>query len=104
MDKTKTMMTLRRARLKSRGEGTFALTAARRAAREKKLAASNPKNMMNMATNKRGRKMKNLATCSWRPIIPSTLTPSRMKPSHATQKAKRLNTSVAEGSAALVSN
>ena len=91
IDKTKTMMMLRTARLRSRGEGTFAFTAASRAAREKKLAASSPKNIMNIATNRRGRKRKNLAICSCRPRIPSTLTPSRMKPSQATQKTNRLN-------------
>ena len=98
------MMMLRTARLKTRGEGIFAFTAANRAAREKKLAASSPKNMINIATNRRGKKRKNLATCSCRPRIPSTLTPSRMKPSQATQKANRLNISVAEGSAALLSS
>src|SRR5271165_4117191 len=71
IDNTKTMKMLRRARLKTRGEGTFALTAANRAAREKKLAASSPKNKMNMATNSRGKKRKNLVVCSCRPRIPS---------------------------------
>ena len=51
-------MTVRTARLTIRAEGIFAFTAANRAAREKKLAASSPKNKMNIATNRRGRKTK----------------------------------------------
>ena len=54
------MMMVRMEILSSRGAGRFALTAARRAAREKKLAARSPKKKMNRDTNRRGRKRKNL--------------------------------------------
>src|SRR5262249_35853989 len=104
METVRTMMIVRTVELISRGEAKSALTAANSAAREKKLAAKNPKKSTNSATNNLGRKPKNLEMCSCNPTIPSTLTPTRMNPIQATQKTKRLNSSVEEGRAALLSN
>ena len=53
--------------------------------------------MMHSATNRWGKKRKNLAICCCKPKIPSTLTPSRMKPSQATQNANRLLKHTSEG-------
>src|SRR5256886_4663620 len=88
----------------SRGDGRSALTAASSAAREKKLAPSSPKKNTNRAANSRGKNPKKRATCSCNPTIPSTLTPIKMNPIHATQKTNRLSNSVEEGNAARFSS
>src|SRR5438477_9722572 len=97
-DAVKIVIMIRTAELSSRGDGMSVLTAQSRAAREKKLAASKPKKRKNRATTKRGRKTKKRVTYSSRPRMPSALTPSRTKPSQAIQKAKRLTSSVDDGS------
>ena len=100
IERTNRIIIVRRARLTSRGDGRSAFTPPNKAAREKKLAASNPKNRMNSAANNRGRNPKKFEMCCSTPTMPSTFTPTRMNPSHATQKTKRLNISVGAGSSA----
>src|SRR5438067_134490 len=98
------LIRIRTEELRRRGEGMSVLTAQSNAAREKKLAANNPKNKKNSATTNRGRKTKNRVTYSCRPRIPSALIPSNTKPSHAIQNANRLTSSVDDGSAVLLSS
>src|SRR6476659_3527312 len=100
MERTNRVIIVRTAQLIMRGDGKFALTAPSSTAREKKLAASNPKNRMKSDTTSRGKNSKNVATCSSNPATPSTLMPTKINPSHAIQKTNRLTSSVSEGSAA----
>ena len=58
IDRVKIMISVRRTKLVNRGEGQSALTVANSAAREKKLAASNPKNRTKKAAKSRGKKPK----------------------------------------------
>src|SRR5690348_861653 len=104
MDKAKMLMMIRMEILNRRDERKFAFTAANSAARAKKLAAKNPKKRMTKATKNRGKKRKKRDMYSCSPAIPSTLMPRRMKPTHATQKTRRLTSSVDDGSAARFNN
>src|SRR3974377_905938 len=90
--------------LKSRGEREFALTAARRAAREKKLAARTPKRRISRATTNWGNKETKLEISCWRATIPSAFTPTSIKHTHTAQKTIRLIISAGEGRAASVSH
>src|SRR5260370_40887342 len=104
IETTKRIIIVRIAQLIRRGDGKSAFTAPSKTAREKKLAPKRPKNKMNSAAKSLGRNPKKLVTCCSIPTTPRTLIPSRMNPSHATQKTKRLTSSVNDGNAAPLSN
>ena len=78
-------MSARTAPASTRGEGTWALTAASSVARQRKLPASSPTSMMPRATSSRGMNNTNDATSPSRTAKPSTSTPESRKPIHTSQ-------------------